>query len=326
MAQSVTALMSLLILVLTISSCRSSSPGIEPTPEELDQTGFDLSFCSRAASLSAGRVCAIQPSSLDPTTRDVYDLAGSANDQNFGFGYHVLALPNRYKPSKGLWIHFTGTYGRPFNQSNGLFGNPEWLDEIMERGYIVLQIAYDNRFSINDTCASPPGKNRNNCSGDARGEVLTGADLTPYRTTGSADSIRHRVLKLLQSLKARPNFPLPTEIDLSNFSWKNFVVSGHSQGGNQSYFIAKYYGVKFACMLGSPYDVDDSVNPGSPIIADWLRSPGALTASSAMGQFITLEDDSYNAFSGAAAFIGLGAGINAIEARAPPYSIAPVQA
>ncbi len=279
---------------------------------------LEMSFCDDQTNVTSGRLCAIKPSRLDKRTKDTFGAA-TVQDQSFGFGYHVVAVPNIYRADRGLWIHFTGTYGRPYNQASGDFSTSTWLNELLEQGYVVLQIAYDNRFSINDTCLSGAGKNRNNCAGEARAEVLIGFDYTPLRETDSFNSIEYRLEILLSYLQLIPNFPLPSNIQAETFTWADAKLSGHSQGGNQAYYIAKYYGVKFACMLGSPYDVDDTVYPSATPIADWFRVPGSMTPVNNLGQFITQEDDNYNSFNQGAGYIGLTDGVQAYEASSPPY-------
>lgn len=302
-------------------SAQGQDPGNDESgngdPQGGDQS-LDYSFCDNKLDVTSGTLCAVKPSRLDANTKDIYGTA-TIQDKSFGFGYHVVAVPKTYRPDRGLWIHFTGTYGRPYDQSKTEYSTSTWLNEILEQGYVVIQIAYDNRYSINDTCMNGTGKNRNNCAGEARAEVLTGIDYTPLRTTDQYNSIEYRLEVLLTYLKSIANFPLPSTIQPQTFSWSDVKVSGHSQGGNQAYYIAKNFGVKFVCMLGSPYDVDDTVSPSTTPIADWFRVPGTATPVVNMGQFITKEDDNYTSFNQGAAYIGLVDGVQAFEASSPPY-------
>jgi hypothetical protein len=286
-----------------------------PAPPEVS-----LDFCDDLLTVSNGTLCAIRPSALDSRTKDIYSTATLA-DRRLGFGYHVLGIPKTYDQGKNLWIHFTGTSGRPYDPANQKFGSATWLNEVLAHGHPVIQLAYDNRFSINtDTCQAPnPGADRDNCAGEAREEVLTGVDLSPYRSTDIYNSVDFRLKVLLNYLLPKVGPRLPAGIDPNNFSWAAATVSGHSQGGNLAYYIAKNRGVTFACMLGSPYDVADSVAPGPVRIADWFTTGVSLTPVSRLGQFVTTEDDSYTSFHAAALLLGMTYGQEAFESTLAPY-------
>ncbi len=240
-------------------------------------------------------------------------------DQTLGFGYHVVGIPKNFDPAKGLWIHYTGTFGRPYNQSTRTFDSAVWLTEILAKGFAVIQVAYDNRFSVNDSCAkSKPSYNRDNCAGEIREEVLSGTDKSPY-AVDSANGADYRLRVLLTALKGSSAITLPAGLDPNNLNWSDTTVSGHSQGGNLAYYVARFRGVKFACMLGSPYDVGDGVNPGTLPIADWFTLGTSRTPTSKLGQFITVQDENYGPFRSAAAFLGLIPGEHSFEANQPPY-------
>ncbi len=147
--------------------------------------------------------------------------------------------------------------------------------------------------------------------------MLTGIDKSPFRQTDLANSIDHRLKLLLIHLKEN-GFPLG-DIDPNNVNWADIRVSGHSQGGNKTYYIAKFRGVKFACMLGAPFDVNDTVSPGAPNIADWFKVDIDKTPVSQMGEFVTTEDDNYGSFHGGTEYIGLRYGFEAAETTQAPY-------
>lgn len=280
-----------------------------------------LSTCETTLVLDAGTLCVLRPSAFDPATRDIFGDA-TLPDSLLGFGYHVVAVPSHPDPTKVLWVHFSGTYGRPYDPATGEAATREWLNELMEQGYTVIQPAYANRRAVNDDCAATaPGADRDDCAGEIREEVLTGIDHSPYREVAAADALDHRLRLLLEHVEAHSPL-LPDALDPGAVDWSQVRVSGHSQGGNLAYYIARFRGVRYACMLGSPYDVADTVDRTFPFIADWFKRGTPLTDVPNLGQFITMEDENYGPFRGAAAYLGLTVGLDAFEISDPPYATA----
>ena len=324
--------------LLALMGCTGAAPTVvdpDPPTEVVDTDDTDvpvdtdtdtdvrvddlLSTCVFNTPSTHGTLCALQPSVLDPATQDIYSDA-TVPDSIIGFGYHTIAIPAHPDPTKPLWVHFGGTYGRPFDPTTNTFGTSQWLSELMEQGYTVIQPAYSNRRAVNDDCAATaPGADRDNCAGEIREEVLTGVDLSPYREVNAANSVDYRMRTLLRHVDQHANL-LPTDLDPEALDWSRVRVSGHSQGGNLAYYIARFRGVQFACMLGSPYDVADNVDRVFPFIADWFKEGTPLTDVPNLGQVITEEDENYTAFHGAAVFLGLTLGVDAFEISDPPYT------
>ena len=94
--------------------------------------------------MTHGFLCALRPSRLDPMARDQFG-ADSLLDRTLGFGYHVVAFPAIDQEIKGVYVHFTGSMGRAFNQNNEAFPSSTLLDEATKAGFITIQIAYHNR-------------------------------------------------------------------------------------------------------------------------------------------------------------------------------------
>ena len=277
-----------------------------------------LAECVSVTEVEHGSLCAVQPSALDSDTLDAEpelpDQRGS------GFGYHVVALPHApSQPGTSLWVHFGGTYGRPFDRSTGKVAASAWLDELMGAGYTVVQPAYDNKTSISFDCGEEPGKSIDNCAGDAREEVLTGQDRSSIRDVNQANSVDHRLELLLAFVQRHAPSWLPEGLDPANLSWPDLKLSGHSQGGNLSYYIARRRGVRFACMLAAPFDAGDSVNPGRFPIADWFTEGESLTPVERLAQLVATEDPFSMAFLGAGRLIGLVEGEQTFTVSAEPY-------
>lgn len=258
----------------------------------------NLSFCANTYKTKSGTLCAIQPSKIDSRTKDITPATGQLGDNVYGFGYHVFAVPTNWSAAKGVWIHFTGSYGRPYDQNDKSYGNTQWLDELMGQGYAVLQIAYDNRFSVNgDLCGkSNPGHARNNCAGEVREISLSGKGTSPYRSTDQYNTIDYRLKTLVGYIEDMQEISLPDSISSSNIDWSKLNISGHSQGSNQAYYIAKQRSVAGLCILAGAYDTNDTVKPGTLDIADWFTTGSSVTPISKITALLTKTDDTYPSF------------------------------
>jgi hypothetical protein len=280
----------------------------------------DLSFCDAKLSLSAGTLCAVAPSKTDARILDNSLPTGSSyisksQDAHYGFGYHVIAVPKDTAHIKGTWIHFSGSYGRAYDQNSmatntiDKYATNLWLNELMAQGYVVIQLAYDNRFSVNsDLCVASTSKMNpatgyyvDNCAGKVREMGLTGAgDGAGVRYDDQYNTIDYRIQALLTYLGTK-KFTFPEKFDPLNFDWSKVHVSGHSQGANQSYYIAQKRKVAGSCMLAGAYDKPDAVNLSTnPLyyIADWILSSVATskTPTSLQRATMTKTDDSYTSF------------------------------
>ena len=261
-----------------------------------EQVLFDLSFCDDTLMVPGGTLCAIKPSATDERIRDVAEDTGLRGDLIIGFGYHVVAIPDAWTKAK-IWMHFTGTSGRPYDQRRDAYETRVWLSELMQQGYVGIQLAYDNRFSVNgDLCGKRnEGHDRDNCAGEVREINLTGEGSSPYRSTDEFNTIDYRLSALIAYLKKK-GVTLPGNPDPEHPDWSTFSVSGHSQGANQAYYIAKKRSVAFACIIAGGYDSPDSVNPGDVPIADWFTAGTSATPTERIGAFLTTTDDSYRTF------------------------------
>lgn len=274
-----------------------------------DQPQVDLSFCHQVQKVSGGNLCVIKPSETDPNIKEVYSTA-TLQDRRLGFGYHVVGIPDSFSSQSQVHLHLTGSYGRPFNQDaiNGSsILNQLFLEEGMRAGRVMIQLAYNNRFQVNgDICVQMP--TLNNCAGLVRTEIITGQDLSSAVTTSRADSIENRLQKLMDYLQER-SLLLSTQ----TLQWRQLEVSGHSQGSGHAYFLAKFYGVKRACLLGGPYDVADVVRPGSIDIADWYTAVDFQTPVNSLRALVHTGDDYYPKFKLAYEVIGLTLNRNYFE-------------
>jgi len=317
------SLATLVAAAALVSACGGSSDTSNTEPP----AGFvyqqpSASTCDASAAVTGGLLCAIRPSRLDANSRDVYGSASPA-DLIFGFGYHAIAFPPTGTDIQGVYVHLTGSYGRPYNPLSDVFGSASFLQEALSTGYITIQLAYDNRFSINlDECGGDPGKlSIDNCSGDARMEKIVGTDVSSVVDTPIEDSIEFRLLAIAAYLQTT-GFEFPFEITASDaVNWPALRVGGHSQGATHALYLAKYFFAGHACLLAGGYDIADAV-PAIPAenMADWLLDNSVTLDLDGIRAVVSVDDGSYDNFIRAYDELGLIGGIHFEEISGAPYS------
>ncbi len=270
----------------------------------------DLSFCDNVTDVTNGRLCAIKPSKTDSNIQDFKDPS-KPNVQGAGFGFHAIGVPKDWNKIKGVWIHFGGSFGNPYLSTAG-YASSTWINEILAENYLLVQVAYDNKDSLNQSIC-PPGVAVDNCSALVRKEVIEGTDQTTLITVNASNGIYNRLAKLASYLQAQ-ELTLPASFQPSAVDWSEVIVSGHSQGSGHAYYLAKTVGVKFACLLSGPYDNADNVKPNpSKIIADWFLVTSSQTPINNIGAFLTTTDSFYNQFTSAYSIMGLTKNIHWFE-------------
>lgn len=290
----------------------------------------NLSFCTATQKTKFGTLCAIQPSKTDSRILDK-SATGTLLQADKGFGYHVFAVPDNWSAAKGVWVHFTGSYGRPYDQtpqnaqSGAAFSDPLWIDEIMEKGYAVLQPAYDNQFTVgSDLCGrGTPGYSVDNCSGAVREMGLTGkGDGAGRRYDDQYNTIDYRLKKFVTYIEDVQKIQLPDTISSSTIDWSKLEVSGHSQGADQTYYIAKQRLIHSACILAGTFDGRDTAKNGfiSPDIADWFTITNTIATPKANIRAFMVEQDGgkYSFYSTLTKVVGLPTS-QLIVASSSPY-------
>ncbi|WP_415062162.1 hypothetical protein [Bdellovibrio sp.] len=292
--------------------------GSQPSsPSEASYVQPSAGICDVSKSGSYGLFCAIKPSRLDSAARDIYGTSTIA-EQRFGFGYHAIGFPPTGTKIKGIYLHFVGSYGRPYNPTTANFDNDILLEEGMKKGFVVVQLAYDNRFQINeDVCMTY--NSFNNCAGLLRKEKITGQDVFPYAATPVADSIEERIRKLSSYFQAK-NVKMPISLATGNvINYSALNIGGHSQGAGHAYFIALWVEVRRACFLGGPYDIPDLVGYSYPI-ADWFTERvSPTTPISRMRAAVSIDDASYSKFVSSFQYMGLTKNVHWVEVSGAPY-------
>ena len=280
----------------------------------------DPSVCDATLDTEHGWLCALQPSRLDSAARDIF-AEGELTDETLGFGYHVIAFPHVGAEPVGVYVHFTGSFGRPYHQGSGRFLSRLLLDEAMAAGFVVLQPAYHNRFAVNSPRECRGAIDVDNCAGLVRQEKLTGEDLSDVTEVPVADAIEPRIRALasyLDSVGFEAPVPLVTSGEVQ---WQRLRLGGHSQGSGHALYISKYFGSEHTCLLGGAYDVPDSV-PMAPrqVIADWYLDDSAMIDRAQLRALLSVDDDNYREFVIAYDVLGLEEGLHWSSFSAPSYT------
>ena len=270
----------------------------------------DPSACDATLTMDKGWLCAIQPSRLDPGARDQYSNDSLA-DKNLGFGYHVVAFPHAEQTVHGVYVHLTGSMGRPYHPVSRRFPSKILLNEAMAAGYVTLQVAYHNRYSVNSEEECIGSHTVDDCAGLVRYEKITGEDVGPVVEVPLSDSITQRIQTVVAYLESS-GFAFPVEVvSGGTINWATLRVGGHSQGAGHALYIAKYWDSARSCLLGGPYDVADS-RPSIPLerIADWYLDDSADVDITKIRALVSVNDDNYDQFVSAYELIGLEEGIH----------------
>ncbi|MDH5230925.1 MAG: hypothetical protein OEZ58_15740 [Gammaproteobacteria bacterium] len=277
--------LSSMIAMLILSSCGYFG--------DLDYAAPDPSICHATEVIDGGFLCALQPSMLARAAHDK-DMQGS----NSGFGFHAIGFPNNDATVRGIYLHLGGTSGRPYDQTTSEFPSRTWLSEAVDSGFIVIQLAYNNRFSVNgDQACGGKGLAINDCAGLLRREKFSGKDDSTMTNTSPADSIQQRLITLIEYFAAR-NYEFPIELVNDGIvNWNDLRIGGHSQGAGHALFIAKNYGAKSVCLLSGAYDIYDTIFRGEqPAIADWFIGDNSFLKQTTVRAMVSSQDTAYTGF------------------------------
>ena len=270
----------------------------------------DPSICDDSLALGAGTLCALRPSRLDSAARDQFG-AGNAGDKNLGFGYHVVAFPKGDASIRGVYVHFTGSLGRPYRPGSKTFPSQTLLEEAMGAGYIIVQVAYHNRFPVNSKQECGGATDVDNCAGLVRLEKITGEDKTNVVDVPLADSITQRFRKVVSYLEGQGfTFPVVMVSD-GEVAWQNLRVGGHSQGAGHALYVTKYWDSLHTCLFGGPYDVPDKI-PALPQegVADWFLDASQSVDLNKVRALVAEDDANYGDFLKVFKLLGFKEGVH----------------
>jgi len=310
-----------IILLFALAVLAGCGGGDDKTTNTNTYAQPDSAICDASLIVSDGLLCAIQPSRLDGNSRDFYSNATTA-DFIGGFGYHAIAFPNTGVDIKGINIHLSGSYDRAYNQVSGKFGSSLFLNESLGAGYINIQLAYNNRFSISvDECVTDGAYSIvDNCAGGVREEKITGDDVSIVTDTPAADSIEYRLIKLVEFFENEGVVFAVDVVSNGAINWHLLRVSGHSQGATHALYLSKYFSASHACLLAGGYDVPDA----TPVIppenmADWILDDSVQFDTNKITALFSTDDVFNDSFISVANYIGLVDGNHYETFSNPPY-------
>lgn len=208
---------------------------------------FNLGF-SQKASTSNTAQCSdfkIKPSATDSTI--------TATDVAHWVRYDSIVSNNK------IFLFLPGTNGIPERGPKKLF------DAAIEHGYKVINLSYINKPAVAGICRGENLVNDSKCAEKFRTQRVFGTQVTPLIPDEAQDAIIPRFTKLLQFLvEYDKNGNWETYLEEGVPNWNKIVVSGQSQGGGMSAFIAKKKLVHRVVSFSGGWDYS-----AKGMIADW---------------------------------------------------------
>lgn len=153
-----------------------------------------------------------------------------------------------------LMVFLPGTGGQPGEHYS------KFCTVAAEQGYRAIGLVYKNTVSISDICGTDATTNED-CSENARLEVIYGEDLSEDVQVDEANSIVNRLTKLLFYLSE--NFSQAQWDDFydgSDLDWSKIVFAGHSQGGGHAALLARDHAVSRVIFFNCPSDRNNHID------------------------------------------------------------------
>jgi hypothetical protein len=158
---------------------------------------------------------------------------------------HYAWLDTTARSNQLLFVFMPGTGGVP-----GSFQRLE--QEAARLGYHVIGLMYQDGVNIGLLCTNSPDTA---CYEKARLEILDGVDRSDLIEVSAANSIDHRLLKVIEFLDTEfPDEGWGRFLTRGAPKWNRIVIGGFSQGGGQAALIAKLRLVHRVVMFSSPND------------------------------------------------------------------------
>ena len=171
---------------------------------------------------------------------------------------HYLVIPGAGQPRPEralLWLAGSGAEPYHFTRVMSIAA---------AAGYVGVSLGYDNETSVVDLCSSTTVARCNSrinrsCGDEVRHELIYGDTLhdSPCLTVPRADSIEHRIVRLVQYLdRTVPMLGAAQFLDGSGtgLAWHKWAVGGWSQGGGHSAILAREHLVARALYLSKGGD------------------------------------------------------------------------
>jgi hypothetical protein len=237
----------------------------------------------------------VEPQSTDPAISDWLDP------------YYVV-VDESAKLRNRLFVFFPGSFGKASRQQL-------ITQSAATQGYHAINLNYPNSWTVGNLCRRNPDPD---CSGKVRQEIIDGKDYSPLVDISPTNSIKNRLVKLLQYLNQQyPQHGWNQYFYGNTIKWDLVIVSGHSQGGGYAAMLGKQHRVARVVMLGAPSDY--SVVSGKP--ASWLAAHGQTPPERYYG-FAHVKDEGYDRIQKAWELLGManyGTVVN-IDGQQLPYN------
>jgi hypothetical protein len=218
----------------------------------LDRPAFAITACAGAI-----EEYVIPPAATDPAITDPPQV-------------HFVLIDRSLPLRPELLVWFPGSCAPPIPYR-------ALLREAAANGYRVLGLSYPNCPEVNETCNAQQPIDPD-CHEEMRTERLFGVDASPLITVTPANSIRNRVVRLLEYLEAAyPGDGWGQFLVAGEPLWSSIVVGGHSQGGGHAANVGREHEVARVAM----FDWTD-VLPGGQA-APWLSEPKDTPAARFFG-------------------------------------------
>lgn len=240
--------------------------------------------CADVKILDEGVLCALRPSET------AYRISDGTSYEA-GYGYHVIGIPRSININKlKTNLHLTGTYGKPYSSGDRIFSAETFLKEGLGNGFFMIQLAYDNRRSVNKICGEK-GNYINDCAGKIRQNKLTGTKQFQLSDTKWQDGIKNRLYQLERYLKGKRVIKRSERL-----SFENMSLSGHSQGAGMALYIAYQSKVKNVCLISGGYDRPDKIRLTNPQLADWIKNSKVKVTRLKIRALVHVKDPYYASF------------------------------
>lgn len=181
----------------------------------------------------------IAPAATNPAITDAPDCP------------HYVALSQTARRQPELFVFLPGTQLEPLQHQM-------LIHQAALNGYYAIGLSYHNLLSETEACSKPLNELPEDpqCPTNFRAEIITGIDTSPLVNVTITNSIVSRLSNLISYLDQQA----PTEgwgqflLADGTIAWSKIRLSGHSQGGGHTGFIATNRELARACMFAGPND------------------------------------------------------------------------
>lgn len=181
-----------------------------------------------------------------------------------------------------LLVFLAGTGGKSKQTAKN---EQPFIDLALAEGYRFIVLSYKDTPAISQICNRLVLITNPNCAAQVRQQRTFGDDSTALIDDQPQDAIVHRLVTLLRYLATTDRRGYwDNYIDGNTVHWEKVVLSGQSQGGGMSAYIAKKVAVRGVIDFSGGWDM----NPDNRI-ASWYFSPSATPPERLYGTYYVKE-------------------------------------